>query len=109
MMTCQGAAEQLGAVGIDLTINYLSNDQMLLKVEQRRDSDFFLEPWNMDPDSEGLLRDLFYSTNRYNLARYANARIDELIDKIRTEMVTISSVALQSTVAICKVSSSSVA
>jgi peptide/nickel transport system substrate-binding protein len=88
MMTCQGAAEQLGAVGIDLTINYLSNDQMLLKVEQRRDSDFFLESWNMDPDSEGLLRDLFYSTSRYNLVRYANARIDELIDKIRTEMVT---------------------
>jgi peptide/nickel transport system substrate-binding protein len=88
IVTCQSAADQLRVVGIDLTINYLSNDEMILRVEQRRDSDFFLEAWNMDPDSEGLLRDLFYSTGRYNLARYANSRVDELIDKIRTEMVT---------------------
>ena len=42
----------------------------------------------MDPDSERVLRDLFHSQERMEPSRYANPRVDELIDKIKTEMVT---------------------
>ena len=42
-------------------INFLSTDELVSKVEQRRESDFFLDSWHSDPDSEGLLRDLFHS------------------------------------------------
>jgi peptide/nickel transport system substrate-binding protein len=85
---CKGAAQQLLAVGIDVSINFLSTDQILSQVEQRHESDFFLDDWLSDPDSEGLLRDLFQSHSRYNLVGYANPRVDELVDKIGTEMVT---------------------
>ena len=35
-----------------------------------------------------MLGELFYSKSKCNLARYANPRVDELIEKIKTEMVT---------------------
>jgi peptide/nickel transport system substrate-binding protein len=85
-MACQGAAEQLGAVGIDVEINFLPTDQLISQVVQRRASDFFLFDWYSEPDSQGLLEQLFQS--RSNLADYANPQIDELIEKIQTEMVT---------------------
>jgi peptide/nickel transport system substrate-binding protein len=85
---CQSAVEQLGAVGIEAKINFLSTDQLISKVEQRRESDFFLDSWQSDPDSEGLLNYLFHSQSRHNMARYANPRVDELIEKIATEMVS---------------------
>jgi peptide/nickel transport system substrate-binding protein len=85
---CNAAAKQLLAVGIEVAINYLSADDLGTKVEAQRQSDFFLESWQSDPDSEGLLRELFQSQSRYNLARYANPRIDELIEKIKIDMVT---------------------
>jgi peptide/nickel transport system substrate-binding protein len=86
--TCEGAVEQLRAVGIETSISFLSNDQVYSRVEQEHESDFFLDSWTLDPDSEGLLRDLFHSQSRYNMAGYANPRVDELIDKIESEMVT---------------------
>jgi peptide/nickel transport system substrate-binding protein len=86
--TCKGAVEQLRSVGIEVSINFLSNDQMYSQVEQQHDSDFFLDSWTFDPDSEGLLRDFFHSRSRYNMAGYVNPRIDELIGKIEGEMVT---------------------
>jgi peptide/nickel transport system substrate-binding protein len=42
----------------------------------------------MDPDSERALRDLFHSQGQQNVVGYANPRVDELIEKIQTEMVT---------------------
>jgi peptide/nickel transport system substrate-binding protein len=87
-LTCHGAAGQLGAIGIEVSINFLSTDELLSKVEQRRESDFFLEDWLSDPDSEGLLRDLFQSHSQYNLAGYANPRVDELIGKIAIDMLS---------------------
>jgi peptide/nickel transport system substrate-binding protein len=86
--TCQSAVEQLGAVGVRVKINFLSNDQLETKVDERRESDFFLDTWQSDPDSEGLLTELFQSHSKYNLAGYTNPRIDELIEKIKSEMVT---------------------
>jgi peptide/nickel transport system substrate-binding protein len=86
--TCQAAAAQLNAISIAVSINYISTDQQRSKVEQRHESDFFFDAWNMDPDSEQLLRDLFYTDGRYNLAGYANPRVDALLDRIKGEMVT---------------------
>jgi peptide/nickel transport system substrate-binding protein len=87
-LTCHAAAEQLRVIGIDTSINLLSTEELTSKVEQRRGSDFFFNAWHMDPDSERLLRDLFHSNGRYNPTGYANPRVDELIEKIKIEMVT---------------------
>jgi peptide/nickel transport system substrate-binding protein len=35
-----------------------------------------------------LLKELFQSDSKWNLARYANPRVEELLEKIETEMVT---------------------
>jgi peptide/nickel transport system substrate-binding protein len=87
IIECTGAKQQLLAVGIDVSINFLSAVDLADKVETRRQSDFFLDSWASDVDS-GLLRELFQSDSRYNLTRYANPRVDELIGKIGGEMVT---------------------
>jgi peptide/nickel transport system substrate-binding protein len=87
-IACHGAVEQLGAVGIEAKINFLSTDQLVSQVEERRESDFFLDSWQCDPDSEGLLNYLFHSQSQHNMARYANPQVDELIEKIKTQMVT---------------------
>ena len=42
----------------------------------------------MDPDSERVLRELFHSQSNWNVIGYANPRVDELIEKIKIEMVT---------------------
>jgi peptide/nickel transport system substrate-binding protein len=85
---CRGAAEQLGKIGIAVTINFLSDDALNAKVYSARDSDFYLDGYHMDPDSEGVLRDLFHKKGGWNVTGYANPRIDELLDKIRIDMVT---------------------
>jgi peptide/nickel transport system substrate-binding protein len=86
--TCQAAADQLRPIGIAVNIEFLPSAQFEVHVEQRRVGDFFLEGWNMDADSEGFLADFLQSHGRYNFAGYANPRVDELIDKIKGEMVT---------------------
>ena len=85
--TCKGVAEQLGAVGIEVAVNLLSTDALDAKLYKDRQSDFFFEGWPMDPDPERVLREWF-SQNIWNVSGYANPRIDELIEKIKTEMVT---------------------
>jgi peptide/nickel transport system substrate-binding protein len=42
----------------------------------------------MDPDSERVLRELFQSHNGWNVSGYSNPWVDELLDKIKGEMVT---------------------
>ena len=86
--TCEGVAEQLGAVGIDVGIDWLSTDEYDAKVYIDRESDFHIDGWHMDPDSEEVLRKMFHSQNRWNVVGHANPHIDELIGKIETEMVT---------------------
>jgi hypothetical protein len=85
--TCKGVAEQLGAVGIDVTVNFLSTDELSAKLYKHRQSDFFLDGEHMDPDSERVLPEWF-SQNYGNVTGYANPRGDELIENIKTEMVT---------------------
>jgi peptide/nickel transport system substrate-binding protein len=85
---CEAAARQLGSVGIAVAITWLSADDIDAKVYERRDSDFHLEGSHMDPDSERVLRKLFHSQSKSNAVGYANPRVDELLDKIKGEMVT---------------------
>jgi peptide/nickel transport system substrate-binding protein len=85
---CKIAAQQLASIGIKVAINFLPTNDLLAKVETRHESDFFLDSWDMDPDSERALRELFQSQSKLNLAGYTDRRVDELLDKIGTEMVT---------------------
>jgi peptide/nickel transport system substrate-binding protein len=85
---CEGMAEQLGKIGIQVAINFMPTDEYDAKVYNARASDFFLDGYHMDPDSEGMLRDLFHSKSKWNTGGYANRRVDELIEQIQTEMVT---------------------
>jgi peptide/nickel transport system substrate-binding protein len=87
IVTCKGVAEQLGSVGIEVTVNFLSTEELSAKLYKHRRSDFFLDGETMDLDSERVLREWFRQSYR-NVTGYANSRIDELIEKIKTEMVT---------------------
>ena len=87
IVTCRGVAEQLGAVGIEVAVNLLATNALDAKLYKDRQSDFFFEVWPMDPDPERVLREWF-GQNIWNVSGYANPRIDELIGKIKTEMVT---------------------
>jgi peptide/nickel transport system substrate-binding protein len=84
---CRGAAAQLAEVGIEVAINYLPGDELIARYSAG-ESDFYLDAWPSEPDSERILKMLFHSRGRYNTAGYANPRVDELIEKIQTEMVT---------------------
>jgi peptide/nickel transport system substrate-binding protein len=85
--TCRGVAEQLGIVGIKVDIKYLPQKAFDAKLYKDRHSDFFLDGGHMPPDSEIALREWF-GQNYWNPTGYANPRVDELIGKIKTEMVT---------------------
>jgi peptide/nickel transport system substrate-binding protein len=85
---CKAAAQQLGAVGIETAVKFMSFDEWDEKVYKRRESDFHLDGWHMDLDSEEVLKKMYYSRNELNIVGYANPRVDELIDKIGTTMVT---------------------
>lgn len=85
--TCEGVAEQLGAVGIEVTIAWLSTEEWDDKVINGR-SDFWIDGWHMDLDSEDLLKKLYQSQSQWNVAGYANPRVDELIGKAEIDMVT---------------------
>jgi peptide/nickel transport system substrate-binding protein len=85
---CKAAAQQLLAVGIEVAINFLAADNYDAKAYKNRQSDFRIDGWHMDPDSERVLRELFHSQSEWNVVGYANPRVDELIEKIATEMVT---------------------
>jgi peptide/nickel transport system substrate-binding protein len=85
--TCRGVAEQLGSVGIEVAVDFLSTDDLYAKLYKYRQCDFFLDGEHMEPDSERVLREWFGQNSR-NVTGYANPRVDELIEKIKTEMVT---------------------
>jgi peptide/nickel transport system substrate-binding protein len=88
--TCKGVAEQLGGVGIEVAVDFLPTDEWVEKVYNDRKSDFHFDDSTgaMDPDSEKVLRDKFHSQGKLNVDGYSNPRVDELIEKIKTEMVT---------------------
>jgi peptide/nickel transport system substrate-binding protein len=85
---CKGVADELSEIGIEVAVNFLSTDELDAKVNQHRQSDFQIDGYHMDPDSERVLRDLFHSRSQLNVVGYANPRVDELLDKVKGEMVT---------------------
>jgi peptide/nickel transport system substrate-binding protein len=86
-VTCRGVAEQLDVVDIEVAVNFLSTDELYGNLYKDRQSDFFLEASTMEPDPERLLRERF-TQDFWNVTGYSNPRVDELIEKIETEMVT---------------------
>jgi peptide/nickel transport system substrate-binding protein len=85
---CNAAAQQLLKVGIKVDVNFIATDVYDAKVSRDRQSDFHIDAWHMEPDSERVLRNLFHSQGQWNVVGYANPRVDELLDKIKGEMVT---------------------
>jgi peptide/nickel transport system substrate-binding protein len=85
---CNAAAQQLLAVGIKVAINFMAADAYDAKVSRARQSDFHIDASHMEPDSERVLRNLFHSQGVWNVVGYSNPRVDELLDKIKGEMVT---------------------
>jgi len=85
---CNGVTEQLGKIGIEVTVNFLPTDELDAKVYEKRQSDFYIGGRHMEPDSERALRELFQSQGELNLTGYTNPRVDELLEKMKTEMVT---------------------
>ncbi len=88
MTTCRGAAAEFTAVGIEVAIEFLSTASWYDKVYKEKQSDFWLDATFTEPDSENVMRTVFHSGGSNNPAGYSNPRVDELIDKIETEMVT---------------------
>ena len=85
---CKGMAEQLGAVGIRSPSICSRATNMRQRSYTGSAERLFIDGWHMDPDSERVLRELFHSQSKWNVVGYANPRVDELIEKIATEMVT---------------------
>jgi peptide/nickel transport system substrate-binding protein len=90
IVTCEGAAAQLREIGIDVTVNFLSDEEFVTQIYARpRRSDFFLDLWtSFDPDSAQLLKDMYHSESKWNSTGYINPKVDALIDKVEGEIVT---------------------
>lgn len=77
-------AQDLNEVGIDTTINYLSWDKYLNKIE---DGNFQIArlAWNADmPIMDNFLYPLFYSTGSCNYSRYTAEDLDTNLDEARS-------------------------
>jgi peptide/nickel transport system substrate-binding protein len=79
----------LKRVGIDLGIDYVSDeDYNLLEATKGLDLDIYFHN-NGTLDSYLILRDLYHSRGSpLNLSRYKNPEVDELLDQIEIEMST---------------------
>ena len=86
---CQAVAAMLTQVGIRTTLRSSPSNQFFPKLSQGTAS--FIEfGWTASPDAWNSLNGLFRSFDRsglgtFNAGRYSNARLDSLIDSMRTE------------------------
>ena len=86
---CQAVAAMLTQVGIRTTLRSSPSNQFFPKLSQGTAS--FIEfGWTASPDAWNSLNGLFRSFDRsglgtFNAGRYSNARLDSLIDSVRTE------------------------
>lgn len=87
IVTCEGAAAQLGEIGIDVTVNFLPTEPLFAKLRAGQ-SDFYLDSWVVDPDSGAEFGEFFQSDGRQNYSGYANPKVDQLIEMFETEIVT---------------------
>jgi peptide/nickel transport system substrate-binding protein len=86
---CQAVAAMLTQVGIRTTLRSSPSNQFFPKLSQGTAS--FIEfGWTASPDAWNSLNGLFRSFDRsglgtFNAGRYSNAKLDSLIDSMRTE------------------------
>ena len=86
---CQAVAAMLTQVGVRTTLRSSPSNQFFPKLSQGTAS--FVEfGWTATPDAWNSLNGLFRSYDRsglgtFNAGRYSNAKLDTLIDNIRTE------------------------
>jgi peptide/nickel transport system substrate-binding protein len=86
---CQAVAAMLTQVGIRTTLRSSPTGQFFPKLSQGTGS--FVEfGWTATPDAWGSLNGLFRTFDKgglgtFNAGRYSNAKLDSLIDAIRTE------------------------
>jgi peptide/nickel transport system substrate-binding protein len=86
---CQAVAAMLTQVGIRTTLRSSPSNQFFPKLSQGTAS--FVEfGWTASPDAWNSLNGLFRSFDRsglgtFNAGRYSNAKLDSLIDSMRTE------------------------
>ncbi len=86
---CQAAAAMLTQVGIRTTLRSSTTSQFFPKLSQGTGS-FIEYGWTASPDAWNSLNGLFRTFDRsglgtFNAGRYSNAKLDLLIDNIRTE------------------------
>jgi peptide/nickel transport system substrate-binding protein len=85
---CRAVAVMLGEIGIRVTVAARSAREHFPLI-QKRETDFYLQGFNTSTfDSLNHFAYLIRSDGTYNGAKYANPRVDDLIDTIRTTMIT---------------------
>jgi peptide/nickel transport system substrate-binding protein len=85
---CRAVGVMLREIGIHVTVAARPTREHFPLI-QNRATDFYLLGWSTSTfDSLNHFTFLFRSDGAYNGARYANPRVDGLIDTIRTAMVT---------------------
>src|SRR5262249_13936004 len=74
------------AVGVRAEFHYLTDWPAFRKGLAERQFPVFLHAWYADvPDPDNFLGKLFHSKSSRNFFGYANATVDELLDKARAE------------------------
>jgi peptide/nickel transport system substrate-binding protein len=85
---CRAAAAMLGEIGTRVTVAARPSREQFPLI-QNRETDFYMLGWSTSTfDSLNHFTYLIRSDGSFNGANYANPRVDELIDTIRTAMVT---------------------
>jgi peptide/nickel transport system substrate-binding protein len=85
---CRAAAEQLHEIGIAASVDAQPEDRHYQKVDARA-SDFWLESFTAETLDSLEVFDLFFrSGGVFNAFGYANPRVDELIEQLRTASLT---------------------
>jgi peptide/nickel transport system substrate-binding protein len=82
---CRAIAAQLGAITLDVTANPQPKHLFFAKVDNR-EADFFFDSWAA-LDSESYFIN-YYRTGTQGAPGYSNPRVDELIAKIDSTMIT---------------------
>jgi peptide/nickel transport system substrate-binding protein len=83
---CRALAAQLQEVGIAVTANPQPTQIAWAKFDNR-ETDFWFDSWSTI-DSELIFNYHYRTKGSQNAAGYSNARVDELIDRIDSEMIT---------------------
>ncbi|MGE5615785.1 MAG: ABC transporter substrate-binding protein, partial [Bacillota bacterium] len=89
---CVAVAAMLAQVNIKVKLNAMPRAQFFPKI-QNNDTSFYMLGWGVPTlDSQYALQSLIRTSipktadGDYNLGRYSNPRVDELVDKLKTEV-----------------------